>query len=251
MQDRYTRNFIYLNEETQTSLKDFRIVFGGVGLGSVIAESALRLGFERFLLIDGDTVEESNLNRQNYTLTDVDKTKVEAIRDRLLAINPNAQVETFAGYLTPDNLGDFLQPGDLAINALDFDTDAPFAFDAHCKKLGIPVVHPFNFGWATAAYVVTPESEDVASLYGPEARFEFPLIDDMLLKLEKMGVGPVTGLKQLRQEYPKYLPASPPQLTVGATLAAGLTTSLLFQLATGQQVDTFPKPYYLSTETMV
>ena len=247
--ERYQRNYIYLTADQQQQLAKPRVVLGGVGLGSVVAEVALRLGFTRFVLIDGDTVEESNLNRQNYCQSDVGVSKVAAARERLLAINPEAEVTTFAGYLTPENLADHLKPGDLAINALDFDTDAPFAFDRHCQSQGIPVIHPLNFGWAGAAYVVTPDSETLASLYGPEGRFEFPLIDHTLEQLRERGEMRLAGLEQLRAEYPKYLPDSPPQLSVGAHLAAALTARLLHQLALGETVRTFPWPYYTSTES--
>lgn len=249
MEARYSRNYLYLTEDQQASLRQPRVVLGGVGLGSVIAEVALRLGFTRLLLIDGDTVEESNLNRQNYVLRNVGQPKVTGIRERLLAIHPQAEVEVFEGFVTRDNLGDFLQPGDLAINALDFDTDAPFAFDAYCKTLGIPVIHPLNFGWAAAAYVVTPDSDQLADLYGAGPRFEFPLIDHTLAELDAVGETRLQGLKKLRAEYPDFLPASPPQLSVGAHLAASLTASLLHQLVMGLPVHTFPKPYYLSTES--
>lgn len=61
----YRRNFLYISEANQKRIKNFRIFIGGCGLGSVIAECALRLGFENLTVIDGDKVELSNLNRQN------------------------------------------------------------------------------------------------------------------------------------------------------------------------------------------
>ncbi|MDE5980784.1 MAG: ThiF family adenylyltransferase [Bacteroidaceae bacterium] len=62
---RYDRNRLYITDEEQQKVKETRIVFGGAGIGSVIAECALRFGFERMTIVDGDKVEESNLNRQN------------------------------------------------------------------------------------------------------------------------------------------------------------------------------------------
>jgi tRNA A37 threonylcarbamoyladenosine dehydratase len=67
----YRRNFLYISESNQEKIKNFRILIGGCGLGSVIAECALRLGFENLTVIDGDKVELSNLNRQNYTQKDI------------------------------------------------------------------------------------------------------------------------------------------------------------------------------------
>ena len=62
LMERYERNRIYVSEIEQQQIKDFRILLGGAGLGSNIAETALRLGFECITIVDGDRVEESNLN---------------------------------------------------------------------------------------------------------------------------------------------------------------------------------------------
>ena len=66
----YTRNRFYIPEEDQQAIKPFRIILAGCGIGSNIAECLLRIGFENFTLIDGDTVEPTNLNRQNYLKSD-------------------------------------------------------------------------------------------------------------------------------------------------------------------------------------
>ncbi|WP_375379286.1 ThiF family adenylyltransferase [Chryseobacterium luquanense] len=47
------------------------MILAGSGIGSNIAECALRFGFENLTIVDGDRVEFSNLNRQNYTYEDV------------------------------------------------------------------------------------------------------------------------------------------------------------------------------------
>lgn len=80
-------------------IKDFRVLLAGAGIGSNIAETLLRIGFETITLVDGDVVEESNLNRQNYTEEDVEKPKVEALKKRLLSINPNAQISTINTFI--------------------------------------------------------------------------------------------------------------------------------------------------------
>ena len=69
--ERYSRNRIYISEEEQERIKQVRILLGGAGIGSIIAECALRFGFENITIVDGDKVEESNLNRQNYVHSDL------------------------------------------------------------------------------------------------------------------------------------------------------------------------------------
>lgn len=68
MENRYTSNRLYVSEKEQETIKNFRIIIGGVGIGSIVAECALRFGFEHITIIDGDKVEESHLNRRTTLL---------------------------------------------------------------------------------------------------------------------------------------------------------------------------------------
>lgn len=61
---RYARNRLYIQEEEQEIIKNTPILFAGCGIGSNIVECALRFGFENITIVDGDTIELSNLNRQ-------------------------------------------------------------------------------------------------------------------------------------------------------------------------------------------
>ena len=71
MEERYSRNRLYVSKREQNIIKDYKIFLGGAGIGSIVAECALRFGFEHITIVDGDKVEESNLNRQNYTEKDI------------------------------------------------------------------------------------------------------------------------------------------------------------------------------------
>ena len=61
----YERNRIYISDEKQGQIKNFRVFLGGAGLGGNIAEVALRLGFENITIADGDLVSESNIKRKH------------------------------------------------------------------------------------------------------------------------------------------------------------------------------------------
>lgn len=54
MENRYSRNRLYINEKEQNVIKNYKILLGGAGIGSIIAECALRLGFEHITVVDGD-----------------------------------------------------------------------------------------------------------------------------------------------------------------------------------------------------
>ena len=76
--------------------------------------------------------------------------------ERLQSINPDAQIDFHTEFLTPNNIEEMLNEHDVAINALDFKDKTPFVFDEICKERKIPVLHPYNFGWAGFVYGCRP-----------------------------------------------------------------------------------------------
>ena len=248
-EERYHKNVLYITPEEQDRLKNVKIVFGGVGLGSVIAEAALRLGFENFVFIDGDEVEASNLNRQNYDFQNVGESKAASITKRMQAINPNANIEYHHLFLEPNTIAQYVDGCDIAINAIDFDAEqTPFVFDEICKEKGIPVIHPLNFGWGGAAYVVTPDSEQIFDVARKEGRFELVLIENMLAYFKDRADMNLDWFYDFYKSYKaNSTKITPPQLVVGSHLAAALVTNILFCICNGIEVKKFPEPYFLST----
>lgn len=138
---RYARNRIYISQLEQSVIKNHKILIAGSGIGSVIAECALRMGFENITIIDGDDVELTNLNRQNYIYDDIGKKKAESIERRLRSINPDANIEVYNQFITGENVTSLIDDRfDIAINALDFSSDVPFRFDEICQSKNIPVL---------------------------------------------------------------------------------------------------------------
>jgi tRNA threonylcarbamoyladenosine dehydratase len=86
------------------------VVIGIGGVGSWTAEAFARSGVGRLTLIDMDHVAESNTNRQIHALTRTEgQAKVEAMRERIALINPQAVVQVIDDFVTADNWGDCLQ----------------------------------------------------------------------------------------------------------------------------------------------
>ena len=84
----------YLSAQQLKRIQSIKIAIGGAGgLGSNVAVILTRTGFAQFEIIDHDTVDPSNLNRQDFTLEDIGKPKVEALKSRILSINPDACVQ--------------------------------------------------------------------------------------------------------------------------------------------------------------
>jgi len=243
----YSRNRIYVSESEQQRMRNFKIVFGGLGLGSVIAECALRLGFENLELIDGDNVELSNLNRQNYTLADIGKPKSVAIYERLKQINPNANITYSNVYLTSENVAKHLAGADIAVNAIDFTSDAPLIFDDVCFEMNIPSLHPYNFGYGGLACVLTKQSENLRNLSDTCEGMEIQVASHVLNVLEKKGLY-IDAFKKMLVEYiAEKGVEQPPQLSIGAWLLGGLCTDIFLKILRKEQFATFPNFYYIDS----
>lgn len=244
--ERYSRNRIYVREDEQQIIKNTRILLGGAGIGSIIAECALRFGFEHITIVDHDKVELSNLNRQNYTEQDLGEYKAEALAKRLLAINPRANISYHNSFVDHENVDSLVSGCDIAINALDFKSDIPFVFDKTCKKNNVPVLHPYNFGWAGFLTVVKPDGIQLSQLSDDPRGFELR-VAEYVTNYSHFWNTPNEWLYKVVAEFrneDSVLP--PPQLSIASWIVGGFCTNVMFNLATGKEIKVFPK-FYLST----
>ena len=75
---RYDYNRIFISDSEQETIRNCRVFIGGAATGSVIAECALRLGFEKMTVVDNSNVQLSDLNRHNFTMEDIGHSKADA-----------------------------------------------------------------------------------------------------------------------------------------------------------------------------
>lgn len=245
-EERYSRNRIYVRPEEQKLIKNYRILLGGAGIGSIIAECALRFGFENITIVDGDVVEHSNLNRQNYLMQDIGKPKAEALKERLLAINPEARIMAVNTFVDENNVEELVKEVDIAINALDFKSEIPFVFDEWCQKYNVPVLHPFNVGWGGLVFVVEPTGIQLTQFSRDPKNFELRLVEHVT-NYFKFWAQPKPWIENIVTQYrneKSVLP--PPQLSIASWIVGGLVTNIMFWIATGQKVKRYPK-FYLSS----
>ncbi len=247
MKTRYSRNRIYLNANEQETIKNYPIILGGCGIGSVIAECILRLGFENITIIDGDQVELSNLNRQNYTQNDVSIDKTEAIKNRLKSINENATITVHNCFLTTENVEQYIKGHKIAINALDFTSEVPLVFDKICQENNIPILHPYNLGWGGLVTVIAPNGLALNTIEKFDENFsELNMVEYASNYLKFWGT-PHTWIDDIIEKYKneeESLP--PPQLSIASWTVAGMCAHLLFNIATNKEYKKFPE-FYLST----
>jgi len=151
-----SRNFAFIDESLQEKIKDCNLFFAGCGLGSYIAELAVRTGFENFTLADNDVVEISNLNRQTYLTGRVGEKKVDALAEHLLGINPNLNIKKISSKIENIlEISDVLNFSSVVINSIDINK-IYFELIYQSHERGIPLILPFNIGYGGLSIWIPP-----------------------------------------------------------------------------------------------
>ncbi len=121
MSDFFSRSEVLLGEKAMKALQDARVLLFGVGgVGSWCAEALIRTGLQHLTIVDGDVVQASNINRQlPATRETIGKPKVEALKARLLTINPEAEIEAIYSMYPGEDFGEALSEYDYVIDAID------------------------------------------------------------------------------------------------------------------------------------
>ena len=138
MNNIFDRSIGLLGEDNFNLIQDKVIaVFGLGGVGGTALEALARTGFKNFIFIDFDKVDASNLNRQIlYTEGDIGRTKVDAARDRVHAINDFANITT---YQMKAQDFDFNQKIDFVVDAID-DVEGKLFILKKAQELNIPSI---------------------------------------------------------------------------------------------------------------
>ncbi len=89
------------------------------GLGSNIAEMLTRLGIGKLILVDYDIVDPTNLNRQNYFVSDIGSLKTDATTNILLKINPYVQIVKKNVFVNSKNILEIIECADIVVEAFD------------------------------------------------------------------------------------------------------------------------------------
>ena len=122
MLNQFSRTELLLGKEAMNKLENSRVaVFGIGGVGGYVCEALARSGVYSFDLIDDDKVCLTNLNRQIIaTRKTVGQYKAEVMRDRILEINPKADVRIHKCFYLPENAADFdFNEYDYVVDAVD------------------------------------------------------------------------------------------------------------------------------------
>ena len=129
MEEFFSRSEALLGAEGLDRLRNVRVIIFGVGgVGSWCAEALIRTGLTHLTIVDGDVVQPSNVNRQlPATRETIGRPKVEVLKERLLTINPDAEIVAVHQYLTPalsQGKGETSESSDFRFEEYDYVIDA-------------------------------------------------------------------------------------------------------------------------------
>ena len=146
---KFQRLKLLIGEENFSKLNASTVaIFGVGGVGSFAVEALARSGIGHLILIDRDNIDATNINRQIHALNStVGKSKVEVMRERILDINPAAQVDTIQKFFLPgENVEDFfICRYDYVVDAIDTLTAKIFLVE-ECNRRGIKIISSMGAG---------------------------------------------------------------------------------------------------------
>ena len=213
MEHPFSRTELLLGAEGVEKLRRATVaVFGIGGVGGYVVEALARSGVGRLHLIDHDTVSVSNLNRQIIaTVNTIGRYKVDVAKERVMEINPEAEVCTHKTFYMPETEGEFDFTGfDYVVDAIDTVT-GKLALIMQAERAGVPVISSMGAGNKLDA-----SAFEVADIYQTSV---CPLAKVMRRELKKRGV------RKLKVVYSKEQPVTnsrPPGSNAFVPAAAGL-----------------------------
>lgn len=195
MYEGFSREERLIGKENVEKLNKSKVaVFGIGGVGSFVVEGLARAGIGKFLLVDNDTVDITNINRQIHAnITTIGKNKVDVMKERILNINPQAEVDIST---------EFFMPGSkLVDNSLDYIVDAidtvtgKIELVCRANELNIPIISAMGTG-----NKLDPTKFEVADIYKTSV---CPLAKVMRKELRSRGI------QKLKVVYSKEEPLKP------------------------------------------
>ena len=156
----FERNLGWLTVQEQEKLHGSCVAIAGLGgAGGFQAQVLARLGVGRFKIADLDTFELTNINRQiGASVETLGQSKVPVIRDMILAINPQAEVEIFQEGITANTIDRFLQSVNLALDGIDFFAqNTKLLFFKKCYEKRVPVITSCPLGFGASVMIFSPD----------------------------------------------------------------------------------------------
>lgn len=241
------RNKGYISPETQEKIKNTTVLIAGCGVGSSIAEAALRMGFINIILLDGDVVDQHNLNRQFYNSNDVGKLKAKSLEKRLKKIYPKANIVSINQFLDEKNAKQIVANCDIIFDTIDFlDIKAITILHDEAFLQKKPIITAASAGWGAVAIYFDFKNKTQA---GFRDFFGIKKEDDLnslsyiksfkpfFKKIEKsFDESIISAMSSAFQDMKDNKPCPAPHLSVGSFCVASLCLKIAVGIIDGSRV---------------
>lgn len=251
------RNAGYVSKDLQRQIRKTRLLVAGCGIGSTIAETCLRLGFQHLTLIDKDRVEAHNLNRQNFTAADIGAPKAEALAKRLRAVNPCASIKAVNDWVTPDNAASLVDDVDIVFDTIDFlSLEGIVALHDAGLAQRKPIIAPLSAGWGAAAIYFPPDSTcSFRTIFGLPASGPvggISYVDQFMRLIDRMEpeLSPdiVLALRKTLTRMDDGTPCPAPHVSVGSAAVGSLAATIAARVLRGEPVTPAPRMIFLNMD---
>ncbi len=182
MKEQFKRTELIFSIENMEKLYNSRvIVFGIGGVGGHLVEALARSGVGHIAIVDFDDVEITNINRQLVALhSTIGRSKVDVLKERLLDINPEIEVEAIHKFYLPENENEFdLSKYDYVVDAVD-NMSAKIGLILHANRENVPIISAMGAG-----NKVNPTMLEVSDIYKTSVD---PLAKILRHELKKRGI---------------------------------------------------------------
>ncbi len=182
MNDRFLRTIGVIGEDNFKKLNNSSvIVFGLGGVGGAACEALVRSGIGSVAIVDKDVVDVTNINRQIIATDEtVGMKKTDAMKKRLLSINPSLKIVEYDLFYLPETADEInLSEYDFAVDCIDNIT-AKLELVERCNRLGVPVISSMGTG-----NKLHPEMLEIADISKTSV---CPLARVMRRELKKRGI---------------------------------------------------------------
>lgn len=224
MQERYSRNVRLFGEEGQKKIEDCSVaVFGVGGVGSYAAEALARAGVGKMLFVDGDCVEESNINRQLVAdYETLGRPKADVMAERARKVNPDCDAQAMHMFFEENTAAQIdFSKYDYVVDAID-SMSSKILLITTAQQAGCKVVSAMGAG-----NKLDPTRFEIADIYETTV---CPLARVLRRELKKRGVERLTVVYSKEEPRVKAVPPGSVSFVpsaMGLALASAVINDLI------------------------
>lgn len=165
IESRFQRNLGTFTEEEFDKIKESKVFIAGCGGSEYIIDFLVRAGINTIAVADGDSFEESNMNRQLFAnINNIGRKKVEVAKEYAELINPDLKFIAYPEFITEENIKEFIYEYDVVLDCVD-NVESKLIIQNACVDLKKPLVFGGMARWMGQVGISLPDDRGVERIY--------------------------------------------------------------------------------------